>query len=127
MSNPDDPASWVAKADNDLLCIENNLNDPRVPWDVVCFHAQQVAEKMLKAFLVAQGATVARTHDVLALVDECTAAGAPLAPFRTDAALLTQYAVAFRYPVLGGEPDEVEGRAAIAAARRIYDVIRALL
>jgi HEPN domain-containing protein len=127
MSNPDDPASWVAKSNNDLLCIENNLNDPRIPWDVVCFHAQQAAEKMLKAFLVAQGTTVARTHDVLALVDECTAAGAPLVPFRTDAALLTQYAVAFRYPALGSDPDEVEGRAAIAAARRIYDVITTLL
>jgi HEPN domain-containing protein len=55
MSNPDDPASWTAKAENDLLCIANNLNDPQIPWDAVCFHAQQAAEKMLKAFLVSRG------------------------------------------------------------------------
>lgn len=55
MSNPDDPASWVAKADSDLLCIANNLNHPQVPWDAVCFHAQQAAEKMLKAFWQAAG------------------------------------------------------------------------
>ena len=40
--------AWVEKAENDLLCIENNLVAQRVPWDVVVFHAQQAAEKLLK-------------------------------------------------------------------------------
>lgn len=42
---------WVQKAQNDLLNIENNLAASRTPWDTVCFHAQQAAEKILKAFL----------------------------------------------------------------------------
>lgn len=33
---------WLAKAENDLLNIRNNLHASRVPWDTVCFHAQQV-------------------------------------------------------------------------------------
>jgi hypothetical protein len=40
MSNPDDPRTWIAKADSDLLDIHNNLASARVPWDTVCFHAQ---------------------------------------------------------------------------------------
>jgi HEPN domain-containing protein len=48
-------AAWIAKAENDLLNVENNLLASRVPWDTVCFHAQQVAEKLLKAFLVFRG------------------------------------------------------------------------
>jgi len=127
MSNPDDPASWVAKADNDLLCIANNLNDPDVPWDVVCFHAQQAAEKMLKAILVSRGLVVARTHDLLGLFDECITTGAQLPDLRSDCALLTQYAVAFRYPGYSPDPDEQDGGTAVAAARRIYDAVRAVL
>jgi hypothetical protein len=41
MSNPDDPRTWVAKAESDLLNISNNLSAERVPWDTICFHAQQ--------------------------------------------------------------------------------------
>ncbi|MBM4080999.1 MAG: HEPN domain-containing protein, partial [Planctomycetes bacterium] len=53
MSDPEaNWADWVGKADNDLLNVRNNLAAERVPWDTVCFHAQQAAEKMLKAFLV---------------------------------------------------------------------------
>ena len=44
MYNPDDPWAWVAKAENDLLNIRNNLGCERIPWDTICFHAQQAAE-----------------------------------------------------------------------------------
>lgn len=43
MSNPDDPRTWAAKAENDLLNIHNNLNAEQVPWDTICFPAQQAA------------------------------------------------------------------------------------
>ncbi len=45
-------SACLAKADHDLLNIDNNLSAARVPWDTVCFHAQQAAEKLLKAFIV---------------------------------------------------------------------------
>lgn len=60
--------AWGEKAENDLLCIENNLAGRRVPWDTVVFHAQQAAEKLLKAPLVAAGKAVPRTHDLVALL-----------------------------------------------------------
>lgn len=44
--------AWLRKAEHDVLNIENNLVAKDIPWDTVCFHAQQVAEKVLKAFLV---------------------------------------------------------------------------
>src|SRR5436309_7755862 len=47
MSDADHPQAWIEKAESDFLCIENNLAAKRVPWDVVAFHAQQAAEKML--------------------------------------------------------------------------------
>ncbi|MGA2983662.1 MAG: HEPN domain-containing protein [Terriglobia bacterium] len=54
----------MAKADNDLLNIENNLAAAHVPWDTVSFHAQQAAEKLLKAYLVYHGRALPRTHDL---------------------------------------------------------------
>ena len=48
MSDPDDWHVWLQKATNDLLNIDNNLRSAAVPWDTVCFHAQQAAEKLLK-------------------------------------------------------------------------------
>ena len=48
---PESPyAAWLAKAANDYLAIQNNINAADVPWDVVCFHAQQCAEKILAGF-----------------------------------------------------------------------------
>jgi HEPN domain-containing protein len=70
MSDPDDFRAWLSKAESDLLCIENNLNDERIPWDTVCFHAQQAAEKLLKSILVAGQRKVFRTHDLLMLLSE---------------------------------------------------------
>ncbi|MBU0616165.1 MAG: HEPN domain-containing protein, partial [Planctomycetes bacterium] len=88
MSNPDDPRTWVAKAENDLLNICNNLNAEQVPWDTICFHAQQAAEKMLKAFVVSRGQAVSRTHDLVALLAEAVAAGGTLEALEADCRLL---------------------------------------
>ena len=41
---------WLAKARNDILNADNNLNSELVPYDTVCFHCQQAAEKMLKSY-----------------------------------------------------------------------------
>ncbi|MHB1046373.1 MAG: HEPN domain-containing protein [Thermoanaerobaculia bacterium] len=68
-------AAWLEKADSDLLCIENNVAASRVPWDAVVFHAQQAGEKVLKALLVAAGAPVPRTHDLVALLSLVRSAG----------------------------------------------------
>ena len=127
MSNPDDPAAWVAKAQSDLLCIENNLSAAEVPWDAVCFHAHQAAEKMLKALLISQGAAPARTHDLGALLGESVAQGAPLAALQADCDFLNLYAVASRYPGAGPEPTESVGRRAIAAAKRVHQAVLPLL
>ena len=124
MYNPDDPWAWVAKAENDLLNIRNNLGCERNPWDTICFHAQQVAEKMLKAFLVSRGQTAGRTHDLVALLAEAVATGGPLNELETECRLLTPYAVLLRYPGTGEEVEELEGREAVAAAECVFHRIR---
>ena len=127
MSNLDDPASWLAKARSDLLCIDNNLASARVPWDAVCYHAQQAAEKSLKAVLASRGELIPRTHDLLALIDACIRTEHCLDSLRTDAYLLNPFSVAARYPGLAPDPDEDISRRAAAAAHRIVNAIAATL
>ena len=112
-------AAWLAKAENDLLNIENNLSARVIPWDTVCFHAQQAAEKLLKGFLVFHGRALPRTHDLIALLSACVQVTPGLAKLQQDCQRLTQYAVASRYPDDLYEPDEKDGREMIEATRRV--------
>ncbi len=39
---------WIRKAENDLITAVNSLRiRPKPPFDTICFHAQQCAEKYL--------------------------------------------------------------------------------
>ncbi len=131
MSGPDparraeEARGWLAKADNDFLDIDNNLAAARTPWDAVCFHAQQGAEKSLKAFLVLHGLAPPRTHDLVALLSECAAIQPPLGALASDCELLNVYAVATRYPGSGIEPTRDTAPAVVEAARRVRAAISA--
>jgi HEPN domain-containing protein len=112
-ANKDIARLWIAKAENDLLDADNNLQSARIPFDSVCFHCQQAAEKLLKAFLAGNGIPPPRTHDLLALSE----AVFPLAPsverLRESLSLLTPYAISARYPDDEGElPDLTDAQEA---------------
>jgi HEPN domain-containing protein len=111
--------SWVAKADSDLLNIENNLAADEVPWDTVCFHAQQAAEKMLKAILVFHGILPPRTHDLVALLAHCIRFHPSLAALEDSCRRLTYYAVAARYPDDLYQLSEEDARPLVATAHQV--------
>lgn len=119
--------AWAEKADNDLLCIANNVAAERVPWDVVVFHAQQAAEKLLKALLVSTGEAVPRTHDLVALLSSVSRSGFPLAGSRSEIDVLSRFGAAVRYPDPVYSPTEEDGREMAAAASRFREAVLALL
>ena len=127
MNDPDDWRAWIAKATNDLLNIDNNLKSSAVPWDTVCFHAQQAAEKALKALLVARGEIVPRTHDLSALLGRCAALGFAVDELWDECGQLQPYSVLIRYPGAPFEPDAAEGEGAAEAARRVVDAVAKIL
>jgi HEPN domain-containing protein len=123
-----DPASnveaWMGKAEEDRLCIRNNLAAATVPWAVVCFHAQQAVEKYLKAFLIAQAVRVERTHDLEYLLGECLRYDPSLAPLQDDCQALAAFAVDSRYPDVLPDDDEPIGRQAVTMCDRICGELR---
>jgi HEPN domain-containing protein len=115
--------AWVSKAEHDLLNVRNNLAADEVPWDTVCFHAQQATEKMLKALLIYHGVQPSKTHDLAALLEECAMRDERADELRPSCLLLNPYSIDARYPEAFAEPDESEARMAVDAARRVFSAI----
>jgi HEPN domain-containing protein len=128
MKSPDvNWRAWTRKAGHDLLAIRSILAGEEVPWDVICFHAQQAAEKLLKALLVSHAVQPGRTHDLVALLRECTAYEPELACLLDDCRLLTAFAVQTRYPDDRVEPGQEDGDAALGALGRVRKAIQRCL
>ena len=117
---------WVAKAANDLLSADNNLKAKDIPFDTVCFHCQQAAEKLLKAYLVAGGRPAPRTHDLLLLLEEVLTLESGAEVLRDRLALLMPYAVEIRYPDEWFEPSAEDAREARHAAEEVCGWLRSV-
>ncbi len=115
---------WLEKAENDLKTARVMLaTDPPVT-DVVCFHAQQCAEKSLKAFLVFADIHVEKTHYLPRLVELCSGVDSAFRNYKDLAAELTDYAVAGRYPDEGADIAVAEAAAAKKNAEKIISFVR---
>ena len=94
---------WIEKAENDLKNAAHTLKLTReCPTDTVCFHAQQCAEKYLKAYLTGVGVDFPKTHDIERLVKMIPRDGRPDLTSE-EQHLLTDYATGG--PVSGMETD----------------------
>lgn len=90
-------ALLMAKARDDEIVIEEIISNEKVRDEIIGFHAQQAAEKLLKALLMAKNIPYRRTHDLRELIDLIKDSGIefpePLMEIRT----LSPFAVEFRY------------------------------
>lgn len=117
---------WVAKAEGDLRAAAHLLGiDRERPTDIIRFHAQQCAEKYIKAFLVFQSIDFPRIHDLEKLIALLPASLRPSLTVE-EQRRLTGYATAARYPG-SGEISLAEAKQAVAVARRIRREIRRVL
>ena len=125
MSEPTDPVAWVQRAEEDWLLARSALRR-KVPLTYgATFHAQQWAEKYLKALLVSRRQAFPRTHDVVALHDLCLQHGLRIPIDSDQLERLAAYAVQVRYP--GDDPTPDEAREAVQIAQAIRRWARALL
>ena len=118
-----DAFAWVRKAEHDLVAVDaiGAASDP--PWDIVVFHAQQAAEKLLKALLVSHGQRPPKIHDLTGLLAICVAYAPELVSFADDFVFLSPLAALSRYP--GDEPDSTreDAQRCIEIARRVREVV----
>ena len=108
---------WLTLAEADLRTATVLLGRPGLSHNV-CLHAQQAAEKALKAYLAwLAEADIPRTHDLQLLASLIPERGGAEPP-QDGLADLAAYAVTSRYPPLD-EPSQAEATRASALARDI--------
>jgi len=114
---------WKRLADMDLATANHMFRTYHpVPVEVVCFHSQQAAEKMLKCFLVSKGIEPPKIHDLRKLIQMCIEIDDGFNEIFKEATLLTRYAVLPRYPV-EFELIESDGETAIKHASHVRDYV----
>lgn len=117
---------WVTKAEGDLATARRELRARTAPnYDAACFHAQQCAEKYLKALLQETSIPFGKTHNLSVLLDLLKDQHPGLELLRPTLAILGAYAVEYRYP--GESADKEVARQAVKMAEEIKQVVVAVL
>ncbi len=117
--------SWIAHAEDDFESAKVLTRQKKPLLYSACFHAQQCAEKYMKALLVFKDQDFPKVHDLNTLNDLCSAAGIFLGMDKADLARLSAYAIMSRYP--GDEPTLKETKGAIESAKAIRRFARSYL
>ncbi|MEF8824268.1 MAG: HEPN domain-containing protein [Desulfohalobiaceae bacterium] len=118
---------WLAQAENDWNAARHLRAGGFLALS--CFHAQQSAEKAVKAYLYAQGAEEVWGHAVSQLLEDAATFDQSLEEFFKMGAVLDKLYIPTRYPngLPGGLPSEAytedEAESALDRARQILDAI----
>jgi len=95
---PDDPREWLKRAKSSLAKARKGIDISGVCLEDLCFDAQQAAEKALKGLLIHLQQDFPYVHDLAQLLAQLEKAGQDVPDRIKQAADLTDYAVATRYP-----------------------------
>lgn len=112
------PAEWLGRAKSDLALANVPLPEGGVYADL-CFHAQQAAEKAIKAVYRAHGLRFQYTHNLSQLLDGLQGKGLAIPAEVKPAIGLTEYAHKTRYPGLAEPVTDAEYRPAVRIAEAV--------
>lgn len=135
---PDSFGGWLVHAERDMRIAVHLSSDFGEFKEGICFHAQQAAEKFMKALIIARYARPPRTHKLTDLLGALRKLGIDLGDLHDDARFLSPFAVEVRYPegskrgssgeisrmAQPVEVSEPEARRALAVAQRIEAAVR---
>jgi len=114
---------WIEKAEHDFLAAEHAMElAGKGLTDIICFHAQQCAEKYIKALLLYRNVTFPKTHDLRLLLD-LVPADVPLGVPRERVVPLNRYVIEGRYP---GDWDPItveEAQRAVEMAQAVRQAV----
>ena len=125
MTEINDPLAWAERAEEDFILARSALKRKQPLNYGVCFHAQQCAEKYMKALLIFKGADFPKTHDLLMLNGLCSSNGIFLEINSKHLNTLTDYAVRTRCP--GNDPTVDDAKEALALAKLVRSFARKYL
>lgn len=89
---------WFDFADKDIRSAKHLLNMQPVPLEIICYHCEQAAEKVLKGYLIHQDIEPPRTHDLRLLCKMCLNIDVAFDEISQACINLTPFGVHPRYP-----------------------------
>ncbi len=108
---------WFRLAKGDLA-IAKGATATDVPVELLCFHAQQAAEKAIKAVLIWYGIQAPKIHDIGMLLDLLPST-LQVGPEIDGSRALTYYATAPRYPMARTRISDAQYREAVRLAEAV--------
>mgnify|MGYP001033893830 FL=1 len=118
-------SEWLEMANMDLNAAEFLLDMRPVPVEIICYHCQQAAEKLLKGVLVHFDAEPPKTHDLIQLCKLCCELDARFRQLEDACIELTPYGVQVRYP-FDLELNESDMTAALRECKKVREFVQQL-
>ena len=118
-------AEWIDKAEGDWKVAQREMQAPDPVWNVVCFLAEQCAEKYLKGFLEEQNIAFQKIHDLVVLLNTSTGLLSALDPLKPQLAHLSTFGIAARSP--GVQADQQAAASAMKIGEEVRKVVRSSL
>jgi HEPN domain-containing protein len=114
---------WLIKAFEDYLAMKSLLSSSLIKYttSIICFHAQQMVEKLLKAFLTYHNVQFLRTHILEILKEKCLEIDEEFQ--KMNFKNLSMYAVEIRYPDEFNMPSIEETNECVEIALQVKDFI----
>ena len=92
-------SEWIRYADNDTSVVNILATHHPLLLEIICYHCQQSAEKMLKAFWIHANKKPPKTHDLELLRAECEIIANSFAELFHECERLNRYSSQPRYPL----------------------------
>ena len=115
---PGSPGDWLLRARSDLALARVSLPDDTF-YEDLCFHAQQAAEKAIKAIYRAHLREFRYTHDIADLLNGLKGEGIEIPEELQETVELTGFARQARYPGTREPTTEAEYRRAVTQAEAV--------
>lgn len=117
---PGSAYDWLNRAKGDLALASAPLPEGGF-YEDLCFHAQQAAEKALKALYQKQGWKFRFTHDLGELITGLESQGLSIPQEITETVVLTSFASEMRYPGFGEPVTKEEYEEAVQQAKAVVE------
>lgn len=115
---PGSPQDWLARAKGDLALALAPLPEGAF-YEDLCFHAQQAAEKAIKAVYQKRQLAFRYTHDLGERFAGLKEEGLSIPPEVEDTQILAAYASEYRYPSLAEPVTTEEYHEATKLAKKV--------
>ena len=124
MTDLDYAKEWLKISERDYASALHLETMHPMPYEVICYLSQQSVEKSLKAILAFNNTTIAKTHDIRLLYNQCKSYTDKVCLDSSIADLITKFATTSRYPDEMYEFTHEDAKLALKYAKQVLEQVK---